>query len=67
VDRRARLLGAAVTAWSFVLAAAFTWIPGYWWDEAATVLMAGKPWEDFLATMRDADAVHAAYYLQPRG
>jgi len=67
VDRRARLLGAAVTAWSFVLAAAFTWIPGYWWDEAATVLMAGKPWEDFLATMRDADAVHAAYYLLMRG
>ncbi len=59
-------VAAAVTVWSLAVAAAFIHVPGYWWDETATIIMAGKPWEGFLATLRGVDAVHAAYYAGMR-
>lgn len=63
----ARRPSCAVTIWSLVLAVAFVWVPGYWLDEAATVLMADKSWDSFIATIRHVDAVHAMYYLLMRG
>jgi len=56
---RAGIPLATVGLWSFVVAVAFIWVPGYWVDEAVTVVMAGRDWQDFLATLRGADAVHA--------
>lgn len=66
-ERRELVVLAGVTTWSFVIAAVFVGVPAYWWDEAATVLMAGRPWDSFTATIRNVDAVHAAYYLLMRG
>lgn len=38
-----------------------SWIPSFWYDEAASLRLARLPWSDFLDFVTTRDAVHAAY------
>ncbi len=73
---RARLLGVAravthtlartpeisVGALGVLVAAAFTWVPSVWYDEAATVASAQRSWPALWAELQNVDAVHGLYY-----
>lgn len=56
-------LAAALGTFAAVLGAAFSWQPSYWYDEAATVYVAQRPWPDLERLLANQDAVHGAYYL----
>ncbi|GAA3775813.1 hypothetical protein GCM10022240_29260 [Microbacterium kribbense] len=46
-----------------VLAAAGSWIPSLWGDEAASLLSATRPLPSLFAMLGHVDAVHGTYYL----
>ncbi|WIE71437.1 glycosyltransferase family 39 protein [Curtobacterium sp. MCJR17_020] len=45
-----------------VVAAAFTWVPSVWYDEAATLTSAQRSWPALWAELQNVDAVHGLYY-----
>ncbi|TDW47543.1 mannosyltransferase [Curtobacterium sp. PhB42] len=45
-----------------VVAAAFTWVPSVWYDEAATLTSAQRNWPALWAELQNVDAVHGLYY-----
>ncbi|ROP61346.1 mannosyltransferase [Curtobacterium sp. PhB115] len=51
-----------VGAAGVVVAAAFTWVPSVWYDEAATVTSAQRSWPALWAELQNVDAVHGLYY-----
>ncbi len=44
-----------------LVGAAFSWVPSFWWDEAATVSAADRPLGDLLALLAEWDAVHGLH------
>lgn len=44
-----------------VIHAAWSWVPSFWFDEAATLRLARLPWDRFLQFIGERDAVHASY------
>jgi mannosyltransferase len=46
----------------FVLAVAFSWVPGIWYDESATIISATRSYSQLWAEIHRVDAVHAFYY-----
>ena len=51
-----------VGALGVVVAAAFSWVPSLWYDEAATVASAQRSWPALWAELQNVDAVHGLYY-----
>lgn len=49
-------------ALSTLLAAAFSWVPSFWWDEAASLSGARRSLPQLWAMMHNVDAVHGVYY-----
>jgi mannosyltransferase len=45
-----------------IVAAAASWVPSVWYDEAATVTSAQRSWPQLLAELHTVDAVHGLYY-----
>ncbi|WP_194647680.1 glycosyltransferase family 39 protein [Curtobacterium sp. VKM Ac-2884] len=52
------LVGVGTTS----VAAAFSWVPSVWYDEAATVVSATRPWAALAREVQHVDVVHATYY-----
>ena len=52
----------AVGLFGFVLAAAASWIPSPWYDEAATISAATRTLPQLFALLQNVDAVHGVYY-----
>ncbi len=52
------LVGVGTTS----VAAAFSWVPSIWYDEAATVVSATRPWAALAREVQQVDVVHATYY-----
>ncbi|MFZ3393643.1 glycosyltransferase family 39 protein [Rhodococcus sp. 7Tela_A2] len=50
-----------------LVGAAFSWVPSFWWDEAATISAADRPFGDLLELLADWDAVHGLYYILMHG
>lgn len=46
-----------------LVGAAFSWVPSFWWDEAATISAANRPLSGWAALHADYDAVHALHNL----
>lgn len=51
-----------IGALGVVVAAAFTWVPSVWYDEAATLTSAQRSWPALWAELQNVDAVHGLYY-----
>jgi mannosyltransferase len=51
-----------IGALGVVVAAAFSWVPSLWYDEAATVTSAQRSWPQLWAELHTVDAVHGLYY-----
>lgn len=51
-----------IGALGVVIAAAFSWVPSVWYDEAATVTSAQRSWPQLWAELHTVDAVHGLYY-----
>lgn len=51
-----------VGALGVIVAAAFSWVPSLWYDEAATVTSAQRSWGQLWAELHTVDAVHGLYY-----
>ncbi|MCS6549205.1 glycosyltransferase family 39 protein [Curtobacterium flaccumfaciens pv. flaccumfaciens] len=51
-----------VGALGVVVAAAFSWVPSVWYDEAATIASAQRSWPALWAELQNVDAVHGLYY-----
>ncbi|MBT2504092.1 hypothetical protein [Curtobacterium sp. ISL-83] len=51
-----------VGAAAALVAVAFSWVPSVWYDEAATVVSAGRPWADLGREVSHVDIVHATFY-----
>ena len=47
----------------FLVAAAGSWIPSLWGDEAASVMSAQRPLSSLFVMLTHVDAVHGTYYL----
>jgi mannosyltransferase len=62
----ARLAGLVAAAAAVVHLVA-TWVPSYWYDEAATLRLARLPIADLLEFTSSRDAVHAAYAIAMHG
>ncbi|WIB63099.1 hypothetical protein [Curtobacterium sp. MCBD17_040] len=45
-----------------VIAVAFDWVPSVWYDEAATVVSATRPWPALAREVQHVDVVHATFY-----
>ncbi|HEY5222363.1 MAG TPA: glycosyltransferase family 39 protein [Microbacteriaceae bacterium] len=50
-------------ALGFAVAAAGSWIPSLWGDEAASIMSAERPWPSLFAMLGHIDSVHGAYYV----
>lgn len=50
-----------------LVGAAFSWVPSFWWDEAATISAANRPFADMLELHSGYDAVHALHNLLLHG
>ncbi|HEY5853994.1 MAG TPA: glycosyltransferase family 39 protein [Aldersonia sp.] len=53
----------ALGLFGFLLGAAASWRPSFWYDEVATVSVAGRPLPALLRLLAVQDAVHGLYYL----
>ncbi|ROR28887.1 mannosyltransferase [Curtobacterium sp. JUb34] len=62
VQTLARAPEITVGAVGVVVAAAFTWVPSVWYDEAATLTSAQRSWPALWAELQNVDAVHGLYY-----
>jgi mannosyltransferase len=51
-----------IGALGVLIAAAFSWVPSLWYDEAATVTSAERSWPQLWAELHTVDAVHGLYY-----
>ncbi|WP_308465104.1 glycosyltransferase family 39 protein [Rathayibacter soli] len=47
----------------FAVAAAGSWIPSLWGDEAASIMSAERSWPSLFAMLGHIDSVHGAYYV----
>lgn len=64
VGVRAPIVGAlTVGTLGVVLAAAGSWRPSVWYDEAATLSAVNRSYSQLFSLVHHVDAVHAAYYL----
>ncbi|GAA4683863.1 glycosyltransferase family 39 protein [Frondihabitans cladoniiphilus] len=62
-DDRGRVREPAIIAvFGALVAFAWSWTPSLWFDEAATVVAATRPWPDLARMLTTVDAVHATYY-----
>ncbi|MBM7458650.1 glycosyltransferase family 39 protein [Rhodococcus coprophilus] len=50
-----------------LVGAAFSWVPSFWWDEAATVSAADRPFGDLLELLAEWDAVHGLHDILLHG
>ncbi|WP_158614169.1 glycosyltransferase family 39 protein [Frondihabitans sp. PhB188] len=56
-------LGWALGLFAWALASAWSWVPSFWGDEAASVLSAERPLPSLFRMLGHVDAVHGTYYL----
>lgn len=50
-----------------LVGAAFSWVPSFWWDEAATISAADRPFGDLLELLAEWDAVHGLHDILLHG
>ncbi|KQU52409.1 mannosyltransferase [Rhodococcus sp. Leaf278] len=62
-ERTPGVLAPAVAVFAFVIGVAASWVPSYWYDEAATVYSSRRSFSELLELLRGVDIVHGAYYV----
>ncbi|MGC4933207.1 glycosyltransferase family 39 protein [Gordonia sp. DT30] len=63
-DRRRVLVAATLVGLlGLLLAAAWSWQPSFWYDEAATISAINRSYPQLFSLVHHTDAVHAAYYV----
>ncbi|MEO8908050.1 MAG: glycosyltransferase family 39 protein [Microbacteriaceae bacterium] len=61
--RRVGALAVVLGFLGFAVAAAGSWIPSLWGDEAASIMSAERSWPSLFAMLGHIDSVHGAYYV----
>lgn len=62
-QRTRALIAPAVALFAFVLGVTASWVPSFWYDEAATVYSSRRSFAELLDLLRSTDLVHGAYYV----
>ncbi|MEU3475301.1 glycosyltransferase family 39 protein [Rhodococcus sp. NPDC006774] len=62
-QRTPGVLAPVVAVFAFVIGVAASWVPSYWYDEAATVYSSRRSFGELLELLRSTDIVHGAYYV----
>ena len=62
-QRTPGVLASVVAVFAFVIGVAASWVPSYWYDEAATVYSSRRSFSELLELLRSVDIVHGAYYV----
>ena len=62
-DRTPVVLASVVAFCAFAIGVTASWVPSFWYDEAATVYSSRRSFAELLELLRSTDVVHGAYYV----